>query len=308
MRVLITGASGFIGRNLLLALPSNWEVVAVYNLDTTFPRFLSERALTQVHALKIDLCDESIVESVEERFSVYDCCVYLAANGDPAYSVQEPQLDLRSNTLALLNVVSNWRFGKFVYFSSGAVYDGIRGNVTPKDALQPKLPYAVSKWAAERYVMHATDTANIEVASIVRFFGAYGPFEPGRKLYGRLVKQFALNKNPKFTVIGDGNNLIDAMYVDDTIRAILLILDKAETSKTFDLYSGSGITVSTLVKRAAQTFGLNAEIDYIGKVPEYIEFKPTDRTMEIDFNFSPEITLEDGLRRFYSWMQVQEDR
>ncbi|MGE5617064.1 MAG: NAD-dependent epimerase/dehydratase family protein, partial [Bacillota bacterium] len=178
----------------------------------------------------------------------------------------------------------------------------LRGAVTPESAVKPVLPYAISKWASERYVLHARKRGRVKVASIARFFGAYGPYEAERKIYGRLVRQFAFDRAPKFTIRGDGRNLIDAMYVDDAVRAIHAIVAKASDTRIFDLASGSPLTLKMLVEQAAQAFDIAPEIELQGEVPEYIEFRSGDRTMETEFGFKPAIGLADGLHRFRDWI------
>jgi nucleoside-diphosphate-sugar epimerase len=306
MKLLVTGASGFVGRNLLAALPRAWEVAAAYHRDASFPEFLRKRDLANVTPLGVDLADGGAVAALDEKQRSYDACVYLAANGDPAHSERAPADDLRANAAAMVNVTQACRFGHLLFFSSGAVYDGLQGTVGPASALQRTLPYAISKWASERYVMHAQKKGRIGTASIARFFGAYGPYEAERKVYGRLVRQFAFARDPKFAVRGDGRNLIDAMYVDDCVRAIRLILDRPGDTATVDLYSGRPLSLKDLVTQAAATFGLQAQIDYAGEVPEYIEFRSGDRTMETRFGFRPSIELADGLTRFRDWMQKEQ--
>jgi nucleoside-diphosphate-sugar epimerase len=305
MRILLTGASGFIGKNLLAALPRGAQATAAYHRDESFPAFLRAHGLAHVEPLRVDLSDTAAIAALGARLPRFDACVHLAANGDPAYSAHAPVEDLRANALATLNLVTHLAFGHFVYFSSGAVYDGLRGEVGPGAALQPTLPYAISKFAAERYVMHAQKAGRIGIASVVRFFGAYGPHEAARKIYGRLVRQFAIERNPRFAIRGDGRNLIDAMYVDDTVRAIGLILERADATRTFDLCSGAPLSLKDLVATAADTFGLRAEIELSGEVPEYIEFRSTDRTMRAEFGFEPQVPLRDGLLRFREWMSRQ---
>jgi nucleoside-diphosphate-sugar epimerase len=306
MKVLVTGASGFVGRNLLLALPKDWQVVATWHRDARFPQWLRERGLGHVTPLQLDLADAGALDLLDERMKSHDACVYLAANGDPAYSDHAPAADLRANAVSMVNVVNACRFGHLLFFSSGAVYDGLHGAVTPASALRPVLPYAISKWASERYAMHAQKKGRIGIASIARFFGAYGPYEAERKIYGRLVRQFAIERSPKYALRGDGRNLIDAMYIDDTIRGIRLILERPGETGTFDFYSGRPVTLKDLVTRAARRFGLEAQIEFVGEVAEYIEFHSTDRTMETQFRFTPSIDLDEGLDRFRGWIQDEQ--
>ena len=303
MKVLITGASGFLGRNLLLSLPKDWEVVATYFKDLYFKEFLETNNLSYIKDVRIDLGDSDALKNFAKEFKSFDTCIYLSANGDPAYSVQAPLLDLRSNVTALINVLENCYFNKFIYFSSGAVYDGLSGNVNPSYFLSPTLPYAISKWSAERYVMHAKKIGKIQVGTNIRFFGAYGPYEASRKIYGRLVKQFGLLKKSEFTIRGNGTNLIDAMYIDDLVEAIFLIIDKTDKTQTLDLYSGNSISLKTLVEQTAMVFGIEAQIKYVGNVPEFIEFNSNDKTMKKEYNFEPKISLDQGLLKFYDWMK-----
>lgn len=302
MDILVTGASGFVGKNVLLGLPRDARVVATWHRDESFPAFLEAHALAHVTPLRVDLSDTGAVNAAAGRFTGFDACVYLAANGDPAYSDHAPIEDLRANALALLNVLTAGRFGHFVFFSSGAVYDGLRGEVDPGSAVNPTLPYAISKWASERYVAHARRAGSVAQATVVRFFGAYGPYEAARKIYGRLVRQFAFDRNPKFAIRGDGKNLIDAMYVDDTVRAVRLMLDRTSGDRTYDLCSGTPLTLEALVRSAARRFGIDAQIEFVGEVPEYIEFRSRDRAFEREIGFKPEISLGDGLERFRAWM------
>lgn len=295
MRILVTGASGFIGKNLLLVLPQDWQVVAQYCRSTTLAAFVDGARRTNTALLQADLTTDKGIDDVAALSPTFDCCVFLAANGDPALSAEWPAFDLTSNTLTVVKLLEKVRFGKFIYFSSGAVYDGLKGPVAPTSALAPRLPYAISKLASESYLKHFRHKGFIDHLVAVRFFGAYGPHEPARKIYSRLVQQFGIQRDPGFTIRGDGRNLIDAMHVSDAVRAILLLIERAEGQITLDLYSGQPLTLAQLVEQAAAVFGLKADIRYEGRVPEYIEFHSADTTQS-SYDFKPSVNLQTGLR------------
>jgi nucleoside-diphosphate-sugar epimerase len=302
MRLLLTGGTGFLGHNALLTLPRSWEVVALYRPQrTSFPAFLDAHGLSYVRAVPCDLTDAAQVErALKEVGREFDICLYLASNTWIPGSIQQPVEDLTTNTISLLNTLGASQINHLVYFSSGAVYIGIHGMVGPNTFVTPTLPYAVSKLASEHYIRaFARYRGTPSRSTIVRFYGAYGPYEPARKIYTALVRRFAFERNPQFTVRGDGENYIDAMYVDDTMRAIHAVLASPPTEgvECIDLGVGRGETINELVTRAAHLFGLEPEITHVDDSPEYITFRCDPRPFATRYSFTPEIPLEDGLQR-----------
>lgn len=303
MKLLVTGASGFLGKNLLLSLPKETEVTAVYR-SADFLAFLKTSGLDHVRAVGADLSRAEGAEAVAAAGD-FEACVFLAANGDPALSVERPAFDLASNCATLVNLLERCSFRTLVFLSSGAVYDGLQGPVSPESCPRPRLPYAVSKLAAESYLAHFRRQGRVERAAVIRFFGAYGPYEPSRKVYSRLVRCFGIEGGRRFTIRGDGTNLIDAMYVTDAMRALRLVLEAPPADRmVFDLGSGQPLTLTELVLRAAAAFGVKPEIEYEGEVPEHIEFRTVDRTMAERFGFTPAVDLESGLLRLRDHLQA----
>jgi nucleoside-diphosphate-sugar epimerase len=152
MRVVVTGASGFIGRNALLRAPRDWEITAIANRTRGLEEFAVEHGLSNVRVVRCDLTDVSALRTAAAQAGRADAALYLAANGDPAASAERPRWDLESNTLALVTFLDEWPVDHFVFLSSGAIYDGLIGDVSPASAVSPRLPYAISKLAAEQYV------------------------------------------------------------------------------------------------------------------------------------------------------------
>ena len=311
MRILVTGASGFLGRNALLAIPSSWQVVALYRLgNTEFLSFLETHRLRHVQPVACDLTDIHQVEQVIGLIgSAFDSCLALASNTSIPSSIERPIDDLTTNTIGLLHLLQNCSFDHLVYLSSGAVYIGLTGLVGPASAVSPTLPYAISKLAAEQYIRaFANHHQTPRHATIVRFFGAYGPYESPRKLYTKLVRQFAFKRDPHFTLLGDGENFDDSMYIDDAIRALLavLTLPPSEKVRCIDLGVGSAQSINSLVTRAAHVFGLEPEITHETSTAGYIQFVIDPCPFTSLYQFTPTISLEVGLKHLAHHLE-QED-
>ena len=295
MKIAITGSGGFIGKNLLLGLSPDHQLIA-FGRGGDLRNFVKDRSLSGVEVALCDFKDsESIAALADELGPELDAVIYLAGNGDPAYSVTHPAVDLTDTVLGLVNFLSNFKVGRFIYFSSGAVYDGLSGPVSPDSALDPRLPYAIGKLACEQYIKFFRKLGRIDSYIILRFFGAYGPFEPPRKIYSRLVRAFAIDRKDEYTIRGDGKNLIDAMFAGDTVRGVRSVLESSENDLILDFCLGKPYTIKKLVEETARIFNIKARINMEGEVPEYIDFRPSPRMMEDLFGFTPSIPLDEGL-------------
>jgi UDP-glucose 4-epimerase len=297
MRVVVTGASGFMGRNVLLRAPRDWDIVAVAHRTPGLEAFVACHQLSQVRVTRCDLTDAAAVRGLAAETGRADAALYLAANGDPAASADRPRWDLESNTVALVTFLEHCPVDHLVYVSSGAVYDGIVGAVSPATPVAPRLPYAISKLASEQYVRFFSERRHAPSSYInVRFFGAYGPYEPERKITTRWLLALAAGQR-EFSLRGNGENLIDFMYVDDAVDGMLRLVQAAGKIATVDFASGAPVSVNAVVQAMARTLGIDVTIRHHGETEEYIQFHSVDRAMRDQFLVAPAISFDDGLRR-----------
>ena len=303
MRVVVTGASGFIGHNVLLRAPRDWTVYAVYHSTPGLDAFVAQHGLTHVRPVRCDLLNESDVKALARTIGGKpDAMLYLAANGDPAASAERPRWDLESNTLALVTCLEHCPADHVVYLSSGAVYDGLRGAVSPTTAVSPRLPYAISKLASEQYLkFFAEHRGSVSSYVNVRFFGAYGPYEPARKITTRWLQALAAGQR-EFVIRGDGQNLIDFMYVDDAVDGFLALVKARGRKMTVDFASGSPVSVNDVVRTMAATLGVDVAVRHEGEVAEYIRFHSVDAAMRERFGVTPAISFADGLKRLTAFL------
>lgn len=303
MKVVVTGASGFIGHNVLLRAPREWTVIAVYHSTPGLEAFVAKHGLTNVHPVRCDLTNESEVQALARTIGGKpEAMLYLAANGDPAASAERPRRDLESNTLAFVTCLEHCPADHVVYLSSGAVYDGLSGAVSPASAVSPRLPYAISKLASEQYLrFFAEHRGTVSSYVNVRFFGAYGPYEPARKITTRWLQALAAGQR-EFVIRGDGQNLIDFMYVDDAVDGFLALVKARGRKMTVDFASGAPVSVNDVVRAMAATRGVEVAVRHEGQVAEYIQFHSVDAAMRERFSVAPSISFADGLTRLAAFL------
>jgi UDP-glucose 4-epimerase len=297
MRLIVTGASGFIGRNVLLRAPRDWDIIAVAHRSPGLETFVVDHHLSHVRVVRCDLTDAGGVRALAAAAGRVDSALYLAANGDPAASAERPRWDLESNVLAPVTFLENVPAGHLVYLSSGAVYDGLVGPVSPTTPVDPRLPYAISKLASEQYVRFFSERRHAPQSYInVRFFGAYGPYEPARKITTRWLRALAAGQR-EFTLRGDGENLIDFMYVDDAVDGLLRLVQATGTNATVDFASGAPVSVNAIVEALARVCGVEVAVRHEGETAEYIRFQTVDVAMSERFGVRPAIPFADGVAR-----------
>jgi len=299
MRILVTGAAGFVGKNLLRGFPATWSVTALTRQPEGLTAFCEQYSLTNVQVLGLDLCDKHAVKAAlgDESFTA---CVHLAANGDPRLAAEHPSRDVHGNVVPLLILLeSGVKIGRFIHFSSGSVYEGHTGLVGADTPLRTYTPYSITKQAAESYVKYFRSRGSIGGYVIIRFFGCYGLYEAERKVYRRLVRAFALGKDASITLYGDGSNMIYAMYASDAVEAVLAVLRSERSDVTVDLCGPEAMNIREVVATALGAFQVKPAVTFTGEAPiERHTFRVSNTAFKEAFGFEPRIELAAGFKLY----------
>jgi len=118
------------------------------------------------------------------------------------------------------------------------------------------------------------------------------------------VKTFHFKKSQEFVLVGDGNNFIDTMYVEDAAEGILSVLRSNVRNVTVDFSFGDPLTIEKLVQRVAKIFGQeNQKLTHTGWPIEYDTFYTNDNRMETLYRFKPSTTLKVGIWKLAKWLE-----
>lgn len=158
MKIVLTGASGFIGKNFIKYAPKNMEIIAIYSSSKDIQKFVKDNKLNNVKLYKCDFTKKNDIEKLFKKIgNNIDYCVYLAGNVDVPLSKTNPLIDLNKNVIALINFLTSFKkINRFIYMSSAAVYEGNIGKVTTKVKLNPIVPYSyiIDYWKIFKIIYH----------------------------------------------------------------------------------------------------------------------------------------------------------
>jgi nucleoside-diphosphate-sugar epimerase len=241
LRVAVTGAGGFIGRAIVAARPSNWDVVAVSRQDLPDePGLRNVRVSDPTGLLPLEV------------LRPFDAVIHAAGNADHGLALREPWADLTATGVVGAALLSRLPARRVVLLSSAAVYAGLEGLVDPDRCLEPAMPYALSKRYVEDLVRALAAAGRIESWLIIRLYNAYGPGERPTRLIPRIAA--AIRAGIPFVLTGDPLSLSDPVHVAHVARCLMSGATAGATG-IFDLAGGSPTSLSRQVPRIASILG-----------------------------------------------------
>ena len=338
MRILITGAAGFIGSSLALRLlDEDVQIVGLDNMNDYYDPSLKEYRLRLLEEkasasrggsfvfVRGDIADKTLVDKLFSSGG-FDVVVNLAAQAGVRYSIENPDAYMRSNVTGFYNILEACRHNPvrhLVYASSSSVYGGNKKVPFSTDDRvdNPVSLYAATKKSNELFAHCYSKLYDIPSTGL-RFFTVYGPAgRPDMAYFGFTDK---LLKGETIQIYNYGNCRRDFTYIDDIVEGIVRVMARPPERKTgedglpvppYAVYNIGGGNpenlldfVQILQEELVRAGVLAADYDF-GAHMELVPMQPGDvpatyadtSALERDFGFTPSVPLREGLRRFAQW-------
>jgi UDP-glucose 4-epimerase len=291
---LVTGGAGFIGSHTVdLLIKLGYRVRVVDDLSNGKLENLDQHKGN--HNLVFE--QENILNFTEfsNIMSGVDYVFHFAGLGDIVPSIVHPEKYFTINTLGtikMLKCAMNFHVKKFIYAASSSCYGLAEVPTTESNPIDTRYPYALSKYQGEQIALHWKKVYGLPVTSI-RIFNAFGPRSKTSGTYGAVFGVFLAQKlaGKPFTVVGDGSQSRDFLYVTDVARAFV---SAAENETSFDYYnlgSGAPKTINHLVKL------LGGDSINIANRPGEPSCTWADISrISTDLGWTPEVSFESGVR------------
>jgi UDP-glucuronate 4-epimerase len=332
MKVLVTGAAGFIGFHLTLALLGrDDEVVGIDNLNNYYDPALKQLRLDNIakHSkysnfefIKADISDRSFMEQLFADNS-FDVVVNLAAQAGVRYSLENPHAYVDSNLTGFVNVLEGCRHSQvkhLVYASSSSVY-GM--NVKQPFSTDDRVDYPISLYAATKKsneLMAHTYSHLYDIPTTgLRFFTVYGPYGRPDMAYYKFTK--AILGGDPIDVYNNGDMKRDFTYIDDIVEGVVRVMDKIPTPQAnkystakppyrlYNIGNNNPVTLRDFITAIEDACGSKADENLLpmqpGDVPlTYADIKPLNDLS----GFSPSTSIKYGLDQFVQWFKLNEKR
>lgn len=290
---VVTGGAGFIGSHMVdLLLGEGFDVRVIDNFTGGHERNLAHHAANP--KLAVERADILSLDPGAKVFRQASCLFHFAGIGDIVPSIERPTDYLATNVQGTVRVLEGARaggIGKVVYAASSSCY-GLAATPTREDhPIMPQYPYALSKYMGEQCVLHWGQVYRLPVNS-VRIFNAYGPRVRTTGAYGAVFGVFLRQKlaGKPYTLVGDGSQKRDFVYVTDVARAFFLASQTALSGRIWNLGAGNPQSILRLVEL------LGGPVVHVPKRPGEPDATWADiGAITRDLGWAPRVSFEEGV-------------
>ena len=309
MKVLVTGAAGFIGMHSVARLLARGdEVIGVDNLSPYYSVELKRDRLKRVAGMRfyeLDLADAAALGHAFEKEKP-EAVLHLAAQAGVRYSLEHPESYVQANLVGFANLLECCRHHRprhLVYASSSSVY-----------GKNPKLPwsetdnvdhpislYAATKKANELMAHTYSHVHGLSTTGL-RYFTVYGPW--GRPDMSAMIFARAILEGKPIPVFNHGDMQRDFTYVDDIVEGTLRVLDKPASYAIYNIGNHQPVRLLDYIATLERVLGKKALVEMKPMQPGDVKSTYADtRALQQAVGFAPSTPLESGLARFAEWFR-----
>ena len=328
MKILVTGAAGFIGFHLIKALlKQDCFIVGIDNLNAYYDvnlkndrlKILSEHSTeASFKFITLDLADRTAMASLFADYG-FDIVVNLGAQAGVRYSIEKPHEYVDSNLVGFVNILEGCRHAKvkhLVYASSSSVYGmNIKQPFSTKDRVDfPISLYAATKKSNELMAHTYSHLYNIPTTGL-RFFTVYGPYGRPDMAYFSFTKKILAGE--QIDVYNNGEMQRDFTYIDDIVEGIVRVIDKVPapqqsvaTTATapcqiYNIGNNQPVTLRRFITAIEEACGKKAKENLLPMQPGDVPATYADIDELInDIDFIPKTSIEDGITKFVEWYKA----
>ena len=317
MRILITGAAGFIGFHLSKRLlEDGYEIIGYdnindyYDVNLKYARLEILEKYDKFTFIKGDLADGDKVTAVFEEYKP-EICVNLGAQAGVRYSIENPKAYMDSNMTGFFNILEACRHNPvkhLLFASSSSVYGNQKKTPfsTDDNVDHPISLYAATKKSNELMAFTYSHLYGIPATGL-RFFTVYGPFGRPDMAYFSFTNK--IMKGEPIKIFNNGDMYRDFTYVDDIVEGICNMLEnppKADENgdryKVYNIGNNKPEKLMYFIETLEKAIGKTAEKQFLPMQPGDVYQTYADVTdLMNDFNFKPATSIEEGLGKFAQW-------
>jgi len=310
MNYLITGGAGFIGSSLANYLAKEGHSVTV--VDDLSMGKKENIAVDSIRFIEADVQNLSKLEKIlkEEQ---YDYIFLLAAIASVADSVERPiethNINFESILQTLQLASQNQRNLKRVLFTSSAAVYGDEPTLPKKEEsiIRPLTPYAIDKFAAEKYTLLFNNLYGIPT-SAVRFFNVYGLRQNPASVYSGVLsiisnrfKKLINQEKTSFKMYGDGSQTRDFVFINDVIDALLLVAESNDSKgEVYNVGSGGYVSLNEVIEAYEKITGMKLPIEYFPAREGDIKNSYADISKLVNLGYKPKYDIQSGIREYFN--------
>ncbi len=317
MRILVTGAAGFIGSHLCERLCARGDrVVGIDSFDPFYPRDMKERNLTGLRAdarfalVEGDIRDPAALTRAFAQAQP-EVVVHLAALAGVRPSLLDPTRYADVNVIGTQRIVDAVRehgARRLVFASSSSVY-GLNSRPPFKESdpcLKPVSPYASTKRSGELLLFTAHHLYALDITCL-RFFTVFGPRQRPDLAIHKFARRIAAGQ--PIELFGDGSTSRDYTFIDDIVDGVVASIDQSVPEPGYRIYNLGGsrpVALSALVALLASALGKQPLVTYGLEQPGDMKRTLADVTLSGQaLGYAPKVSMEEGIARFVDWLRAQ---